>query len=716
MTRLIFWIVDRPKVAAVILLAALAVLFAPLGTLRFDGDVGRVFLSDSPLSKAQRTFDASSQGAIIDVAILIEADEPLSPADLKAARDLALNLEFADGVAAVSSTFSLRFPPRHAVFPDAPVLPADLADDAPGRLDAFRGLETGLPTLIAERALLFVVAVDTKTSDTRQAIEDLDEIAAPLRDAGLRVTLTGAEAVAVQMRAGLSADLLRLNAIGAVLTALTALLLLRNLRLAVIAVGPGLASGLAVLGLAAWLGQPITVLSNVIPVLMLILGVANGLHLTVHLTAEEGSLSNRIARTLATVGPASVLTALTTALAFGTILGTGNMQLEEFATLGAVGAIITLVILLPGFAILSALLAPAPRALGKGFARTAERIGGPALRMPRRTAAAGGVLLVLAGAGFSTTQAWFPLYQNLPADSALAPAHDRIAGDFGGAFRLWVEMPEEAAWPDLRRAVRAVEAAVKADSVLSELALARWLGTPETPPSDEARARLPTVVTDRLRDPETGRLRFAVALPEPMRSSETLIAFDRIEAAALAGGAAQVLGLPAIMRHESVALIYQLSLGLLAACAGGALLVAGWLRQPRLFPIVLISNLLPVLIVGAALHMIAAGQLTPPAVLALTIAFGIAVDDSIHYLNRYRIARQTEPTRTAVRSAVRSAGGVMIMTSILLCAGLAATGLSLFFPVRLFGAMMVLTLVAALIADLVVLPALLMIGDRHADR
>lgn len=100
--------------------------------------------------------------------------------------------------------------------------------------------------------------------------------------------------------------------------------------------------------------------------------------------------------------------------------------------------------------------------------------------------------------------------------------------------------------------------------------------------------------------------------------------------------------------------------------------------------------------------------MSPTAVLALTISFGIAIDDSVHFMNRFFEARAkgSEP-REAVISATASAGQIMVLTTVLLTFGLSITMISGFFPIRLFGGMMIITLWAALLFDLLLLPALL---------
>ncbi|WP_246040474.1 efflux RND transporter permease subunit [Roseovarius arcticus] len=702
----------RPWACAAILAAVMIASVAPIQNLRFDSDMNRVFMSDSALSKAQRAFEAQTGTTISDVAILVESDSLLGQSGLTAARNAALDLEFVPGVAAVSSPFALRFPPNHPDYPDAPVIPADLDGvDIAARMAAFDELGSGLGTLLTQRSLLIIAAVDTSQRPLAQTLPDILQMGAALDAQGLHTVLTGEEVINIVIAEALADDLLRLNLIGAALTVLAALVLIRDVRLTIIAVVPGILGAVATLGLAAWLGYPVTVLNNVIPVLMLVLGVANGLHLTVHLAGADGDLRSRIASTLRTVGPASVLTAATTALAFGAIMTAPNAPLIEFAILGALGVTATLVILLLGFAVLAHALAPPHRAIGIRWGRIAAAAGGAALRAPRAVVAVGIAALILAAGGFATTKAWFPLYENLPAGSDLSAANDRIAADFGGVFQAWVEMPDGTDWAALSSAVRAVQTASDNAQVLSEVAIASWLGAPDAAPTRDRLAQLPASITQRLRDPGTGTLRFAVAMPEPMRSAGALAAFDRTEQAALDAGAARVIGLPAIMRHESVTLIRQLSLGLLLAAALGAGLVAAVFRSLRLFPTVLVVNLLPVLCVGASLHVLAQGHLTPPAVLALTIAFGVAVDDTVHYLSRFRHARAAGHARdAAARAALNSAGGVMVLTTLLLTAGLAVTAFSIFLPVQLFGIMLILSLGIALLADLVLLPAMLCLG------
>ncbi|MAY87609.1 MAG: RND transporter [Pseudooceanicola sp.] len=605
------------------------------------------------------------------------------------------------------------FPPGHPEFADEPVIlpnadPKVTAD----RLEAFRALGTGLPTLFEDDAMLIMASVNTAERPLPETLRALDTLISAKKS--LAVTVTGPDVMGLAISEGLKGDLLRLNAIGAALVVIATLAFLGDVKLAVAAIVPALLGMVGTVGLAAWMGIPITVLNNVIPMLILVIGVANGLHLAVNLADAEGAMQDRVTSTLQTVGPASLLTAGTTAIAFGSILTSSNAQLVDFAWLGAAAMVLSVVFLLPGFAALALLLAPRPRQIGGVASGWATAIGTASARRPKVVVACAFVLLLASGAAFATTTAWFPLSRYLPDDSPLAAANDRISDKFTGVFTAWVELPPDAEWPDFTRVVEAVEAVTAEGAVGSELSLARWIGTESEAPPDALFNRFPATLVQRLHGSDTGVRRFAVSIPDPMQSDTTLAYFDRVEAAALRAGAARVIGMPAILRHGSVDLIGALSTGLVLASIGGAIIVALAFQSFRLMPLVLFVNLLPVLIVGSAPHLLNAGHMTPPLGLALTIAFGIAIDDTVHLLTRYRQSvRVGLPPGPALRHALKTAGGVMIMTTLLLSIGLAVTAFSAFEPVRLFGATLIISLIAALLTDLILLPALLATRRRE---
>jgi predicted RND superfamily exporter protein len=691
-----------PRSAALSLFVLLVLIGVSLPRLSFDDDIHRVFLSDSAVSQAQRAYEAEQSSPLTTALIHITSPDILDAEDMTALRNLALDLEFVDGVIAVASPFILRWPPTVEAPSGTPLFGVQIGPAFTEDLVSFEALNTGLPVFVndAFTSMLLSVSIDTGQTTIVDAINsfkaELDRALPP----DLSAHITGEDVISAEIVSGLKDDLIVLNLWGALIVTFAAFALLRDLRMALLAVAPAIFGAAGVLALSVRLGYPITVLSNVIPILLLVLGVADGVHLAGHLK-ENGTLRGAVE----TVGPACALTALTTAVAFASITLTGNAQLFEFAVLGMVGTMLSFAIVIVTFALLGRIITLSGKPVPHSSTAFALRLTAIGTARPRVTLAVCVLILAVATVGFSQTKSWFPLYQNLPDGSATLETNDAISNDFGGVFQMVAQTTGD--WTQTHDLVEKLEAVSPSGTVLSEVNFARWLGHPDKPPSQQELETLPQALVDQLRSGnDTSRI--FVSLPEPMRSDATLAQFDLVYDTALTAGADPIVGLPTIMRQEAVSLIEQLSFGLIVAALGATFVVAVAFRSARLLPVIILPNILPLMITAASLHLWAQGQLTPTSVLALTIAFGIAVDDTVHFLSRFSGARASGQTaEQAVVTAARSAGQVMVLTTLLLTIGLSVTLFSEFTPIRLFGGMMIVTLWAALLIDLLLLPALL---------
>ena len=698
-----FFTLKFPKTTLFAMLALLVLIGLSLPRVAFDDDINRVFLSDSQLSHAQRAFEASLHPKTSAVIIRVHSEALFTTQQMTLLRDLADALTDIDGVEFVASPFSLRWPLDSLLWPfGEPVFDETISDDFLSKIEAFNAFDTGLPTLLSPKgdSMILNVSVNTEETSFKDAMDSISIELTAMLPGPLEANITGEDAISAEIVSGLKDDLLSLNIWGALLVALAAFLLLRDFRMTILAVIPALFGVASVLALSVWLGYPLTVLSNVIPILILVLGVANGLHLV-------GQLKNggTVHDAIETVAPACALTAITTAIAFASIMLTENEQMFEFAVLGAVGTLLASVIVIVSFALLGRVIKLSYRPIPHLSLAIARRIANTGTRLPRTTIAFCLTLLVVAFVGFMQTKAWFPLYQNLPDDSETLAVNDTISKDFGGVFSMIVET--DGNWDQSKKLAEALETESGPRTVLSEVNIARWLGHPSDKPSEKELARFPPQVVETFSGANDVS-RIFVSVPEPMRSEQTLKHFDALYNTALDNGADQILGLPTIMRVEAVSLIDQLSIGLVLAAMGGVTICAVAFRSIRLFPVLTVPNVLPLLLTGASLHFWAGGELTPTAVLALTIAFGIAIDDTVHFLSRYNDARALgETTEQAVVTATRAAGEVMVLTTLLLTVGLSVTFLSDFTPIRLFGGLMIVTLWTALLIDLLLLPALL---------
>ena len=96
------------------------------------------------------------------------------------------------------------------------------------------------------------------------------------------------------------------------------------------------------------------------------------------------------------------------------------------------------------------------------------------------------------------------------------------------------------------------------------------------------------------------------------------------------------------------------------------------------------------------------------SMMTASVAMGIAVDDTIHYMTWYRDALGRGETRkSAIKYAYEKVGTAMTQTTLIGGLGLAAFAMSTFTPTQRFGTLMLFLLAAALVGDLIVLPAVL---------
>ena len=140
-----------------------------------------------------------------------------------------------------------------------------------------------------------------------------------------------------------------------------------------------------------------------------------------------------------------------------------------------------------------------------------------------------------------------------------------------------------------------------------------------------------------------------------------------------------------------------------------------FIRRPVLASVVsLLPSMIPILATGSLLYLSGQG-LHFASMIALTVAFGLSLDSTIHFLNRYYLeARRASTDEGGVENVLaRTAvmiGPVLILTTVVLSLGLGITVLSDLPSLRVFGQLSGVTLFAALVAQLIILPACIAAG------
>lgn len=160
-------------------------------------------------------------------------------------------------------------------------------------------------------------------------------------------------------------------------------------------------------------------------------------------------------------------------------------------------------------------------------------------------------------------------------------------------------------------------------------------------------------------------------------------------------------------------LVNNLVLSLSLAIFLISLFMAYMFRSFRMIVVSLIPNLLPLLVTAGLMGYLGV-PIKPSTILVFSIAFGISVDDTIHFLAKYRQELQANnwKIRKSVYAALRETGVSMFYTSIVLFFGFSVFTISSFGGTVALGALVSATLLFAMLANLLLLPSLLLSLER----
>ena len=161
-------------------------------------------------------------------------------------------------------------------------------------------------------------------------------------------------------------------------------------------------------------------------------------------------------------------------------------------------------------------------------------------------------------------------------------------------------------------------------------------------------------------------------------------------------------------------LVKNLAISLSLAILLISLFMAYMFRSFRMIIVSLIPNLLP-LVVTAGLMGYLGVPIKPSTILVFSIAFGISVDDTIHFLAKYRQELQANnwKIKKSVYGALRETGVSMFYTSIVLFFGFSVFIISSFGGTVALGALVSVTLLFAMLSNLLLLPSLLLSLERN---
>jgi len=495
-------------------------------------------------------------------------------------------------------------------------------------------------------------------------------------------------------------------------------------------------------GAMAFLGRPLTLLSVLLAPVLIAVGSVYGVHVLAHFDEARGvrpdTAPPRAAalRGLERVRLPVLLAGTTTAAGFGALALSDVPAVRELGALAVLGiASVTALSLLavpawlalPGARHRPARAARLDAALDRGLHAVGEAVA----RASGRILAAWGVLALASLALLPRIEVDTDFLSFFSPDAPVRCEFEAVNRLLAGAVPLYVTLAGEPGTfrePETLRALAALEARVDrlpgvthAGTFLDTLRrLNRAFSRDEPaaeriPDSRSAVAELLFLVPKgdlgRFLNLDHARANLVARTGEvgsaAVRAQVARIE-DAVAATLLPGVRATAVTGKAVLLARSADGIAAAQTRTVAVAALAILALVAWtFRSPRLGLLLMVPNLVPVLLFFG---MLGAGlaPLSLPTSLVGAMTLGIAIDGTVHYVVRYRRNRAggAAPEAASV-AATRSVGRPVVLATVMLCAGFAVVGLSAFATLRQFGGLAAATLFVCLLADLVLLPALL---------
>lgn len=174
-----------------------------------------------------------------------------------------------------------------------------------------------------------------------------------------------------------------------------------------------------------------------------------------------------------------------------------------------------------------------------------------------------------------------------------------------------------------------------------------------------------------------------------------------------------ITGTSVVASEGTKYLVFNLITSLIFAIIGIGILMAILFRSWRMVLVSLIPNFIPLIVTGGIMGWFGI-PLKPSTLLVFSIAFGISVDDTIHYLAKYRqeLKNKDWDLKQCVIQAIRESGLGMFYTSVVLFCGFSVFVFSQFGGTQALGLLVSITLLIAMLTNLIILPSLLLTLER----
>ena len=490
------------------------------------------------------------------------------------------------------------------------------------------------------------------------------------------------------------------------------------------------------LGFMGLIGLEINIITYIVPTLLFIIGISDAIHIQArfreNLKKDDSNPEEIMLLTVVQMSKVIFLTSLTTAIGFMALLTTSIRIIQEFGLEIAIGVMMAWFI--------SLLIVPSGTLVLKGFQYQSKDAFSPLLKwlsnvIPKRPW--GFILIPLLVSGVSIFK-----IKDISTDASLMDdlrPKNKLYQDlkftekyFGGVLPFEVLLhldpnvaraPKDIVDLDILPILNQIESLLRLHLnesrffSLSDLleSLKRIRGDdPSSPYTEEmidlvvenqSREQMKLISTDKT------SLRIS-GLIENKTSSDMGIIYAQLDSMAQSFPpylSIEYTGTTVVALKTNDYLVQSLVNSLGIALLFISSIMAFMFREKSILFASLVTNLIPIFTVLGVLSWLGI-SIRPPTAMTFAVALGIAVDDSLHFLLRYRKELAQGLSREkAIQSTIMNTGSALMITTTVLVAGFSVLVLSSFLPTYQFGLLSAGMIGAALLCDLTLLPALCLV-------
>jgi predicted RND superfamily exporter protein len=545
-------------------------------------------------------------------------------------------------------------------------------------------------------------------------------------------------------------ELLKFLLVGSFLVILFLYLTYRNVWSVIVPLVIVIVSAIWTIGFMSMIGKPLDIMLIVLPTILFIVGISDVIHLYtkfLFLKREGMGKMKAIKKTMNDVGLATLLTSITTAIGFATLYFIGIPIIREFGLIMAFGVLITFFVTFLAF---SAFLTLSPE---RNFSKVIQsdfwkiKLGNAfvfTIRNGKTIMIITLIFIVISLVGLNKIVQKNKLLEDLPENSELLAELEFFDSTIVGLrpfeMGLQIKDPNKSFFDrDILLKIDLLDSFLLENYALKQLISPAMLmkkinfDLHRANPED---FRIPNhvefdIIVDAANDNrfkesmaiyidhENGLARITGRIADNgseyfIEKNESLNRFfidnkldEQFEY--------QITGSASLIDLSNAMLSYNLLLGLFVAFALIALISGLVFKSFKLVLVVLFVNIIPLLGVAGIMGYMGIDLKISTSVI-FTIAYGIAVDDSIHFMSKFRIEyRNGKPLLYALKRTYFSTGRAIVLTTFILIGGFISLIFSTFMGTYYIGLLVSSTLLLALIADLYLLPYLVFISLRDKN-